>query len=366
MSSCPFCGTSLVEDKKEFSVNSKDALAAIMSRFGVDVLLGRLNAHLPDLAPSLTQVQRRRVYNVYELGAAKILKDNLDAPQTDRERAVLLAVRKLTDADIVQERAEAIIDEFAAALGWNIPKRQQLAPELKPAQGQSAAMTQPTPAPPVQTAASSTPATGIAEEILQSKKRAIQFGSFTWRVLDVQGDKALLLTEDVVEERKYNDNFEDVTWGTSTLRQYLNGPFFQKFSREERERIVEVEIANPDNLWYGTAGGNTTRDRIFLLSLEEADKYFGDSGDYRSKRRKDNRGNEDSNGFLLSNRNDAERVVRHNGEACWWWLRSPGNYSYRAALVGNDGSVYVDGNRVYYDAAAFGGVRPALWLNLKS
>jgi len=32
----------------------------------------------------------------------------------------------------------------------------------------------------------------------------IPFGEYCWRVLDVQGDRALILAEDVVEKRTYN------------------------------------------------------------------------------------------------------------------------------------------------------------------
>ncbi|MDR0474508.1 MAG: DUF6273 domain-containing protein [Treponema sp.] len=51
LTSCPFCGKSLVkEEAPKKHDNSKDALAAIMEQFGPDVLLGKLNAHFPDLA----------------------------------------------------------------------------------------------------------------------------------------------------------------------------------------------------------------------------------------------------------------------------------------------------------------------------
>jgi hypothetical protein len=42
-----------------------------------------------------------------------------------------------------------------------------------------------------------------------------------------------------------------------------------------------------------------------------------------------------------------------------WWLRTPCVDKNSAAIVGNDGFVYNDGDRVYYGSF---GVRPALWL----
>jgi ankyrin repeat protein len=60
----------------------------------------------------------------------------------------------------------------------------------------------------------------------------IAFGNYKWRILDVQGGRALILTEDIIEKRRYNEKDEFVTWKTCTLRKYLNGEFLQKFTSE--------------------------------------------------------------------------------------------------------------------------------------
>jgi len=206
----------------------------------------------------------------------------------------------------------------------------------------------------------------------QSKERerllgaVIPLGGYNWRVLDVQDGKALIITENIVEQRSYSVKLTQLTWETCTLRDYLNGEFLQKFTAEEQGRITETRVSNAVNLWYGTKGGNDTTDKVFLLSLEEVDKYFGDSGDYQEKRRKEyNNHNrkwvEADNGYGFSNANDGNRIAKYNDGASFWWLRSPGHDSFTAAHVDVDGSVYVvDGFPVYID----GGVRPALWLNL--
>lgn len=65
------------------------------------------------------------------------------------------------------------------------------------------------------------------------------------------------------------------TWENSELRQYLNGRFLRTaFTGDEQERILVSELQNSDNPIYGTDGGNTTYDMIFVLSLEEAENYF--------------------------------------------------------------------------------------------
>ncbi|MCL2186340.1 MAG: response regulator [Treponema sp.] len=121
---CPFCGENPLlkkEEAKSFD-NSKAALAAICKQFGADVLLGKLKGYLPDFAPSLKDNDKNLVYTVQTSGASKALKDNLNGSQDDKERAVKIAIRNLTDAYISQEVAENIIYEFTDALGWKVVK----------------------------------------------------------------------------------------------------------------------------------------------------------------------------------------------------------------------------------------------------
>ena len=125
-----------------------------------------------------------------------------------------------------------------------------------------------------------------------------------------------------------------------------------------------MPVYNRKNEWYNIDGGKDTEDFVFLLSLEEADKYFGNSGDYTNKNQKrydNDKFVANSYGSYLSNEYDRDRASKdEKGKACWWWLRSPGGISYCAAYVNSYGYVRDSGNYVdfYY------GVRPALWLNL--
>ena len=44
-----------------------------------------------------------------------------------------------------------------------------------------------------------------------------------WRILDIDGNRAFLLSDVVLDNQKYNTECENVTWATSTLRSWLNG-----------------------------------------------------------------------------------------------------------------------------------------------
>jgi len=195
----------------------------------------------------------------------------------------------------------------------------------------------------------------------------VRLGNYDWRVLDIEGDRMLVLSERVIEKREYNEESVDVTWEGCTLRGYLNDVFLNTFSLEEQDRILPMSNQNKDNLWYDVKGGNVTDDRIFLLSMEELDGYFGDSGDYVNMRRKKYVGGKhryipDENGSGLSNKYDKDRMAKDmNGEASWWWSRSPGSLNSRAIGVNDDGHIYVIGLSV---VLALGGVRPAMWVRV--
>jgi hypothetical protein len=184
----------------------------------------------------------------------------------------------------------------------------------------------------------------------------IKFGAYEWQVLDVKDGKALLITQDITHvNMPYNQEYGEFTWEACSLRKWLNNDFFNSFSQTEQSCIAVTNNTNENNQWFGTNGGNTTQDKVFLLSIEEVARYFGDSGQLKNK----NSDNED----FISDQFNQKRIAKYNDNVAWWWLRSPGYASDRVAIVRDDGSVSMDGNGVGngYDD---GGVRPALWLNL--
>ena len=198
------------------------------------------------------------------------------------------------------------------------------------------------------------------KSILQTIR--ISFGKYDWRVLDVQIGKALVLSDKVIE-KKVNGRYENIRWETSTLRKYLNGGFLQMFTREEQWRIIETRTENNGTPWYKYKDNSATNDKIFLLSLEEVVKYFGDSGDLKNRKvsYEEKHIRIDAKDYYINDQYNPSRIAKDaSGRACSWWLRSPGGYNLAHVL--DDGRVLV--HRSDIDDILFGGVRPALWLNL--
>lgn len=194
----------------------------------------------------------------------------------------------------------------------------------------------------------------------------IQFGGYDWRILDIKNNEALIITEHIIEQRPYHDAYKDITWADCSLRRYLNEELYDSLNATDKSRIIPVLNKNPDNQWYGTTGGVDTMDNIFLLSLEEVCKYFGDSLSKLHNPRKNQR-----YWFERKDENNSKRIARllDKGWGWWWWLRSPGRLSIKAAYIhGTDGNIGIQGNNILKgnisDGRCTGGVRPALWLKL--
>ena len=186
----------------------------------------------------------------------------------------------------------------------------------------------------------------------------IEFGGLKWRVLDTQGDIILILSEYIIAFQPYHHELADITWAESSIRRWLNNEFLTRFSVYERIRIAETDIINNDNPWYGTPGGADTVDRVFLLSLEEVVRFFGDSGQLQNR--------PVGAWLMISDQYDTNRVAYvaierdgRDGQSAWWRLRSPGDVSSNAAGVNYYGVLWVFGHFVDSDR---GGIRPAMWI----
>lgn len=164
--------------------------------------------------------------------------------------------------------------------------------------------------------------------------------SMEWQVLEVKEDRALLLSKYVMEYRPFHDRWGLVTWESSSLRRYLNKEFLETvFNEQERHALVKALVRADENPMCNTDPGNDTKDKVFLLSVVEAQKYFTVNHNRKCPH------------YLGSK--------EQNPRSSWWWLRSPGFNEANAASVGEDGSFQYS-----YVRDVRGGIRPAIWLKM--
>ena len=142
----------------------------------------------------------------------------------------------------------------------------------------------------------------------------------TWKILDITSAGYICLA-DSIEDMKFDSDSSN--WENSSLRNYLNGEFFEKIAAEiGLENIIPYErnlLSLDGQTEYGKC-----EDKVSLLTVDE----------YRKYRR------------LIPNTKDY-----------WWWLVSPwstpcNDYKKSVTVVSSAGNI--DGNYCYRNR----GVRP--------
>lgn len=166
----------------------------------------------------------------------------------------------------------------------------------------------------------------VGDEIYFGTKNG---GRIWWTILSVHDRMAFIISCKNITEMTYHFPGGEITWADCTLREWLNNDFISGyFTPTEQARILPCKLNNDNNPQFNTPGGVTTTDKVFLLSINEANQLF------------------------------ANNQARANG--LWWWLRSPGVSPSYVAGVSDDGEIRTGGCNVFKGR----GVRPALWIKL--
>ena len=206
-----------------------------------------------------------------------------------------------------------------------------------------------------------------------------------WIVIAEEDGKLLVMSRYILDGVPYHTEYTDVTWETCALRAFLNDDFYNTaFDADEQARILTTTVTNPDNARMSVPGGNDTEDKIFLLSMEEVEKYFTftqwddesmhgncqllmtDVTPYAKSKGvaqlvvKDEvfYGIEENDFYGLDDCGYTEDVLGQTFAP--WWLRSPGIYSNTACMVTYIGHAGWDSfDRVVDDDE---GVRPVMYI----
>ena len=189
----------------------------------------------------------------------------------------------------------------------------------------------------------------------------LELGDSEWRVLKREDDRLLLLSEHVVDIRPFHDKKPgEITWEKCSLREWLNGWFYDNLPSELQNIVLSTELNNlaylgaeVDNAFFQSYAKSTIDfpdhqkqdkssvvDKVFLLSAADASnlEFFAD--------------------------NEARVAKNSDGDPVVWWLRSPGVPCTRAAVVWSNGEADFEG--LSLGIAAYSndiGVRPAIWVN---
>lgn len=207
-----------------------------------------------------------------------------------------------------------------------------------------------------------------------------------WIVLDIQDNKAFLLSRYVLMGTRYHHLETPITWAECQLRDRLNSDFYNDaFTQSEKGCILLTHNINPDNPIYGTDGGADTDDYVFLLSLDEVNQYL--TNDYFPfaaigtgyPHRNLARGARPTPYAFAQKAYSAYSIhgeTALTADNTWYYLRTPGKDSLRAAVIHASSDIYEYGFGItamseslsYWNKliATTEGVRPALWVDLSA
>lgn len=191
-----------------------------------------------------------------------------------------------------------------------------------------------------------------------------------WRVLQNSGSELFILSEYILDCRRYHGKSAgitwydcvDITWRDCDLRKWLNDEFYNTvFTSAEKEFIKTAHCTGNGE------GSPDTGDKVFLLSVDEINAVSDKNGkDLRRAVGTDFAKTKKPDGCSLYvyDKTNKDNYIIRNGEAAgcsWWWLRTRGNKPTRAFFIGTGCSI-----RSYANvSAARDGVRPALKINLQ-
>ena len=133
----------------------------------------------------------------------------------------------------------------------------------------------------------------LEKKTIKSAEKAdiVTYGNYDWKVLAVDEQKVLLVCNEFVAIKKFDESGKKVTWEDSTIRKWLNAEFYDKsFNRYEKNCIVESKIKNQAFQFGETVDLKNaemvelanTKDRLFLLSEEEVEEYLNPTSERKT------------------------------------------------------------------------------------
>lgn len=206
---------------------------------------------------------------------------------------------------------------------------------------------------------------------------SFQYEPIQWRVLSVEGDKALLLADRALDDKEFFGRNLDspLTWENSVIRSWLNGYgaaynaqnrdyqdnnfIDHAFDSEQQVAIISTLLNNEDTNMEQVVAENNTTDQIFLLSYADMlnPKYgFVADATVNDEARRSKYSQFAWAMGISRYVSESEEEAKFNNN-CRTWLRSKEKNGGEMMTVSYEGTVRGDYGETI-------GCRPALYLDL--
>ena len=177
-----------------------------------------------------------------------------------------------------------------------------------------------------------------------------------WIVFGKNGNKYLLLSKYILDCKCFNDDKGNTNWETCSLRKWLNNEFYNEaFNSNEKKYIKKTRLKN-DN----------TKDRVFLLSLEELNQYIKFdklktvNGCYQNVL------SGEATKYAKEVYNDGEYLSVNSNGYSGWWFRNHLNNNRATNRVDKYDNI-LGGYNISNTKPEFKhyGIRPAIWVSVE-
>lgn len=227
----------------------------------------------------------------------------------------------------------------------------------------------------------------------------------SWRILAVRNDRVLVISDKVLDARPFSSIDPDFdgeyqqrngkldldawvkdhpsrrnaivkkyktpqTWDISDIRPWLNGVFFRElFTSEEQRLVLNTELESVENPLDRSQRTKRTKDKLFLLSLEEIGLYFAKEGaalEFKTSGSSRSYYLSGSHYYYSAPTQYAVKQGAHQStitKNATYWLRTPGKSPFQALFVESYKRVC---GCLGMTICAKEGVRPAMWLDRKA
>lgn len=174
----------------------------------------------------------------------------------------------------------------------------------------------------------------------------------SWKVLEKNGSKLFVITEYGVDCIQFNKTETAITWELSSVRKFLNTTFLNSaFDPSQRSQILKTTVTAEKNGNYDTNPGEDTTDKVFLLSISEAEELMSE---------------EDRQcvptPFSVAKDCNVKKKKYSSEQTTCWFLRSPGIENTKVAYAQYEGDIRAIGANVSSSQAT---IRPAMWITIK-
>lgn len=187
-----------------------------------------------------------------------------------------------------------------------------------------------------------------------------------WRILQNRGDELFLLSEYLLDCKRYHHEAVDITWRDCDLRKWLNKEFFKMAFTVAEQKRIKTTLCRDNG-----EGSPDTKDKVFLLSVTEIEAFTSPQDGEKRRRTigTDYAKTKKADGCRLGvydKRMEKDYlVVNGKKQGCsWWWTRTQSQreigHLARATFIGARSNI----KRYGQVDLKFYGVRPAIKLDL--